>query len=514
MAAAALVATDPRTGEELRQVTASSEQDARDALAAAARAVASPALADPVRRAAFLRGAAAGLRAEREALAELFLAESGLPEGRSVGELERTAFQLEAFAQVVERGDHLDVIIDRADPDAPVAPRPDLRRMLLPIGPVVVFGASNFPFAFGVAGGDTASALAAGCPVVVKGHPSQPGLNAAVAEVLLRAVREAGLPEGTFAAVQGAQASLGEALVDAPEAAAVAFTGSLGGGRALFDRAAARPRPIPVYAEMGSINPLVITPGAVAARGAALAELLAGSVAGAAGQLCTKPGVVLVPAGVEGDALVSDLAARLAAVPAPVLLNARLLDGLRAGLEALAARPGVRLLTPEDLADGPGSRHVAAAYAVDATAFVADPELREERFGPAVVLVRYEGQGELLGAVDVLEGQLTATVHAEADAEAALLAELVPRLAARAGRVLFGGVPTGVAVSWAMQHGGPYPATTAPGTTSVGMTASARFLRPVCFQDAPAAVLPAALRDENPLGLWRRVDGELTQAAL
>jgi NADP-dependent aldehyde dehydrogenase len=299
---ATLTAVDPRSGEELGRYPETSPAQVEVVVAAAAAAARDPRLADPERRAAALEGAAAALRDAGDELRARFEAESGLPPVRAAGELERTCVQLELFAGVIRRGDHLEAIIDPADPDAAPVPRPDLRRMLVPIGPVAVFGASNFPFAFGVAGGDTAAALAAGCPVVAKGHPSQPGVNDLVAGCVARAVAAAGLPDGTFASVQGAAPELGLALVDAEGVCAVAFTGSTAGGRALFDRAARRPRPIPVYAEMGSTNPAVVTRAALAARADAIGAALVTAITGAAGQLCTKPGVVLVPAGAEGDA--------------------------------------------------------------------------------------------------------------------------------------------------------------------------------------------------------------------
>jgi NADP-dependent aldehyde dehydrogenase len=385
--------------------------------------------------------------------------------------------------------------------------------MLVPLGPVAVFGASNFPLAFSTAGGDTASALAAGCPVIVKGHPSHPGTSEIVARELRTAVAEAGLPEGTFALLQSAGPEVGERLVDDPAVAAVGFTGSLAGGRALFDRAAARPVPIPVYAEMGSVNPIVITGAALAARAPAIAEGLTASVSNFGGQLCTKPGVVFVPDGTAGDAFAADVASRLADVEPAVLLNQRVRDALVASVDDLAARPEVEVLAPAAGEPGaPGFRHQPAAFTTSAGAVAAAPELLDERFGPVVLLLRYGSDEELAAALGHVEGQLTASVHAEAGDEERVRA-LLDLLAERAGRLVFDGFPTGVAVTHGMTHGGPFPATTAPGTTSVGMTAIARFLRPVAYQNAPAALLPPELQDDNPLGIWRRVDGELTRDA-
>ncbi|MDO8210235.1 aldehyde dehydrogenase (NADP(+)) [Conexibacter sp. CPCC 206217] len=507
-------ATDPRSGERLDAHPATPPSAIPELTAAAAAACSDARLHDTDRRAAALRGAAARLRADGERLRDRFQRESGLPAARAAGELERTCVQLEALADVVADGAHLEPIIDRADPDAAPAPRPDLRRMLVPVGPVAVFGASNFPFAFGVAGGDTAAALAVGCPVVAKGHPAQPGLNRAVADHVAAAIEEAQLPAAAFALVQGDTPEIGAALVRAQEIAAVAFTGSTKGGRALFDLAAARERPIPVFAEMGSVNPAVVTAGALRRRGAEIAQTFVASITGAAGQLCTKPGVVLVPEGEEGDRWCADVAERLAAAQPLVMLTARMRDALVDQLADLAARDDVRPLTPSSARQEPGFRIDAATYETSATALATAPALREECFGPFALLARYASQDELLTAVRAFDGQLATALHADVAAEPELAQQLSAALERRCGRVVFDGWPTGVAVTWAMQHGGPYPATTAPGETSVGMTATRRFQRPVCWQDAPQELLPQALRDANPRGTWRRVDGQLTNASI
>ncbi|MBB4664271.1 aldehyde dehydrogenase family protein [Conexibacter arvalis] len=507
-------ATDPSSGRTLEPHRETAIAELPAIAGEAAAAFADERMRDADRRVAALRGAAARLRADGESLRALFQRESGLPAGRAEGELERTCFQLEALVDVVAAGAHLEPIVDRADPAARPAPRPDLRRMLVPIGPVAVFGASNFPLAFGVAGGDTAAALAAGCPVVVKGHPAQPGINAAVAGHVAAAVAEAGLPAGAFAHVQGASAELGAALVRAEPIAAVAFTGSTAGGRALFDVAAGRERPIPVFAEMGSVNPAVVTVGALRARGGAIADAFVAAITGAAGQLCTKPGVVLVPAGEEGDRWCADVAARLAAAEPLVMLTERMRDALAAQLAELSARDDVDPLTPPAAPSGPGFRVSAAAFQTSASALASAKELREERFGPFALLARYGSDEQLETAVAAFDGQLATALHIDVASEPERARRLTELLAARCGRVVYDGFPTGVAVTWAMQHGGPYPSTTAAGETSVGMTATRRFMRPVCWQGAPAELLPAALRDENPRGLWRRVDGRLTDAAI
>jgi NADP-dependent aldehyde dehydrogenase len=497
---------DPRTGEPGPSYEEASPAGVRAAVEAAAAVHRSGALRDRSARAALLRGAAARLRTAGDEIVAVCEAETGLPElPRLRSELERTCGQLEAFAGIVDTGDDAEAIIDHPDPDAKPIPRPDVRRMRIPLGPVAVFGASNFPLAFSTAGGDTASALAAGCPVVVKGHPSHPGTGELVARELRAAVADAGLPGGTFAHLPAAGVEVGEALVDAPEIAAVGFTGSFAGGKAIHDRAARRPVPIPVYAEMGSVNPIVVTEAALQARAPKIAEGLTASVASFGGQLCTKPGVVFVPAGPEGDAFAADLAARLDAAAPQVLLNERLRDALRSAVGRLESRPEVRPLGSAPEPDGPGFQHQPAAYEAPAAAVAEGrAELLEEHFGPVVLLLRHGSREELLAALERIEGQLTGSLHAEPGED---VAELVEALGTRAGRVVFNGFPTGVAVTFGMHHGGPYPATTSPLHTSVGMTAVQRFTRPIAYQDAPAEVLPPELREDNPLGIRRRVDG-------
>jgi NADP-dependent aldehyde dehydrogenase len=494
---------DPRTGKPGPTYEEATPDGVRAAVEAAAAVHRSGALRDRAKRAALLRGAAARLRAAGDEIVTVCEAETGLPVvPRLRSELERTCGQLEAFAAVVDAGDDCEAIIDHADPDAKPIPKPDVRRMLLPLGPVAVFGASNFPLAFSTAGGDTASALAAGCPVVVKGHPSHPGTGELVARELRAAVAEAGLPAGTFAHLTAAGVEVGEALVDAPEIAAVGFTGSFAGGKAIFDRAARRPVPIPVYAEMGSVNPIVVTEAALRERGDAIASGLTASVASFGGQLCTKPGVVFVPEGEAGDAFVADLAARLDAADPQVLLNERLRDALREAVGRLAQEARPLGAAPEP--DGPGFRYQPAAY--EAPASAAGGALLEEHFGPVVLLLRHGSRQELVAALEQIDGQLTGSLHAEPGED---VAEVVAALEERAGRVIFNGFPTGVAVTFGMHHGGPFPAATSPLHTSVGMTAARRFTRPVAFQDAPEDVLPPELREDNPLGIRRRVDGEV-----
>ena len=493
---------DPRTGEQGPAYLEATPEDVRAVAAAAARMHRSGALRDRGRRAALLRGSASRLRTAGDEIVAVCEAETGLPEARLRSELERTAGQLEAFAGIVDVGDDAEVIIDHPDPDAKPIPKPDVRRMRVPLGPVAVFGASNFPLAFSTAGGDTASALAAGCPVIVKGHPSHPGTGERVTRELLAAAIEAGLPGAVFVNLPAAGVEIGEALVDAPEIAAVGFTGSFSGGTAISERAARREVPIPVYAEMGSVNPIVLTPGALRARADKIAQGLTASVATFGGQLCTKPGVVFVPTGPDGDAFAAGLAARLDAADPSVLLNERLHDALRDAVGLLATRPEVRALGKAAPAAGPGFRHQPAAY--EAPAAATSEALLAEHFGPVVLLLRYGSDDELLAALERVEGQLTGSVHAEPDEDVSAVAAA---LGARAGRVIFNGFPTGVAVTFGMHHGGPFPATTSPLHTSVGMTAVHRFTRPLAFQDAPEAALPPELREDNPLGIRRRIDG-------
>lgn len=469
----------------------------QDVCARAAVAAPTWAALTPVQRAAALDAAAAALDAAADELVSLAMGETHLPEGRLRGELTRTTFQLRLFGEVLRDGAFLDVTIDHADPDWPMgAPRPDLRRMNLPLGPVAVFAASNFPFAFSVAGGDTASALAAGCPVVVKAHPGHEGLSARTGELVSAALTEAGAPAGTFAVVYGLQAGL--SLIEAPEITAGAFTGSLAAGRALFDRAASRPVPIPFYAEMGSVNPTFVTPRAAAERAQEIAAGYAASVTGSSGQLCTKPGLLFAP---SGSGLRELVAAAL--TPAPVLLlNERITAGYRRGLDELSDAPGVETVAR---AAGPVD---SAVLAVPLSAARADPaRYLHEVFGPASLVVEYDDAAELDGVAALLDGQLTATVFGQEDE--AFAVGLLAQLGDIAGRVLWNQWPTGLSVTWAQTHGGPYPATTASGTTSVGTAAIRRFLRPVTYQNVPPRLLPTALREGNPLRLPRRVDGHL-----
>ena len=471
-----------------------------DLTAAATDAARTAAGATDAERAAWLHAAADALDANAAELVEIADAETSLGVPRLTGEVARTTGQLRLFARVINEGSYLEAIIDHADPSS-TPPKPDLRRILRPIGPVAVFSASNFPFAFSVAGGDTASALAVGCSVVVKAHSGHLRLSERTAGIVAEALRGAGAPEGLFALVSGRE--VGTALVQDPAIKAVGFTGSIPGGRALFDLATSRPDPIPFYGELGSLNPVVITAAALKARSAELAAGLAGSFTLGAGQFCTKPGLVFIPAGTSFAAEVADASKDK---PAAGMLTSRIAEAYPDGLRSFAAVEGVQVVGGSVDQDAAANGAAPVVFATTAAKVLERPgQLLEECFGPTTILIEYKDQQELSAVLAEVPGSLTATVHAEPEED---IAALVEQLAGLAGRVLFDGWPTGVAVNWAQQHGGPYPATTSL-FTSVGATAVRRFQRPVAYQDAPESVLHPALRDDNPLGIPRRVDGEL-----
>jgi NADP-dependent aldehyde dehydrogenase len=444
-------------------------------------------------RAAFLDSIATRLEALGAVLTDRVVAETGLPPGRVTGETARTVGQLRLFATIVRDGGWHGVRVDTPLPDRSPLPRPDLRQRSVPVGPVAVFGASNFPLAFSVAGGDTASALAAGCPVVVKGHPAHPGTSELVGRAIRAAVVEHGLPEGTFSLLHGTTHELGTALVGDPRIQAVGFTGSRGGGLALVAAAQRRPEPIPVYAEMSSVNPVFLLPGALATRGPETAAAYVTSVTGSAGQLCTQPGLVFALDGPDTDAFVTAAGEAIAGTTATPMLTPGIAGALDRGAEAMATTDGVATagqgVTEESLAF-PG---LPRLFVTDGDTFLGSPGLAGEVFGPTSLVVRLRDLDQLREIVAGLEGQLTATVHlTETDHE--LAAELIDELELKAGRVVVNGWPTGVEVGYAMVHGGPFPATSAPASTSVGARAMERFLRPVVYQDVPEALLPPELR--------------------
>ena len=457
-------------------------EQVEQAAAAAAAAAESFGGMRPAERAGLLRDAASALDDSADTLVPLAIEESHLPEGRLRGELKRTTFQLRLFAEVLEDGGYAEAIIDHADPDWGMGPRPDLRRMLIPLGPAVVFSASNFPFAFSVAGGDTASALAAGCPVVVKGHSGHPKLSERTAAVLTEV-----LPAGVLGLVSGVEA--GKALVTDPRIKVGAFTGSESAGRALFDLACGRPDPIPFYGELGSLNPVFVTEAAASARKDEIASGFVQSYTLGVGQFCTKPGLLFVP---EGSGLPEAIERAASEAGAAPLLNDRIADGFREVRDKLAATSGV---SQPVAGQGSGLQESPSLFVTSYQEFRSQADtLLTECFGPASVVVTYADAAELVDAARAFEGNLTATVHGEPE-DYDSVRPLLAVLRDRAGRLLWNGWPTGVSVTYAMQHGGPWPATTASIHTSVGTTAIRRFLRPVSYQDMPAELLPEVLRD-------------------
>lgn len=448
-------------------------------------------------RASWLRAIADALEDQADALIPVAQRETHLPEGRLRGELTRTAFQLRLLAADVAAGEHLDATIDHADPDWGMGPRPDLRRVNAPLGVVAVFGASNFPFAFSVIGGDSAAALAAGCAVVHKIHEGHPELGELTGRLVTEALRTAGAPDGLFSTVTGRPA--GGALVDHPLVKAVGFTGSTAAGRALFDRAMSRPEPIPFFGELGSVNPVFVTERAWTARSEQILTGFAGSFTLGMGQFCTKPGLLFVPRFDAAEA--AEVLGEATAEPAP-LLTPSIAEGFQRALDQARSGDGVDELLR---GDGDGTTPSPTLLTTTTDAVRADPDLlRREIFGPASIVVQYDREDELPEIAELLEGQLTASVHLEGDDD---VTRLLAVLADRAGRTICNGWPTGVTVSYAQHHGGPYPATTAPSSTSVGTAAIGRFLRPVAYQDFPDEALPPALREANPWGVRRRVDG-------
>lgn len=501
-------ATDPATGTLI---------EARFPEATPAQVATACALADaafdhyvqvpPEETALFLETIAEEILAIGDELIVQAMRETALPRPRLEGERGRTVGQLRLFAALVRRGEWLDARIDPALPDRTPMPRVELRARKLGVGPVAVFGASNFPLAFSVAGGDTVAALAAGCPVVFKGHPAHPATGELVARAIARAVARCGLPEGVFSYLPGTSHALGGALVANPHIKAVGFTGSRTGGVALMKIAAARPEPIPVYAEMSAVNPVVLMPAKLAAEAEALGKAFIASLTMGAGQFCTNPGLLLALDGPDTDRFVAAATAALAENPALTMLTPGIHAAYCRGVDRLAAHASVRLVARGLVGDGP-NRAQAALFETDAASFLADAELGDEVFGSTSLLVRCADLAELKKMISALEGQLTATLHL-APADEAAAADLMPLLIRKVGRILANGWPTGVEVSSAMVHGGPFPATSDGRSTSVGTMAIERFLRPVCFQDLPDTLVPAALRTGNPLGLPRRIDGLL-----
>ncbi|HEY0315347.1 MAG TPA: aldehyde dehydrogenase (NADP(+)) [Sphingomonas sp.] len=499
-------AIDPSTGAILEPGFASAgSRDVEQACALAEAASDRFAMVSPEERAGFLEAIADAIAGIGDALIVRAMQETGLPRARLEGERGRTIGQLRLFAQVLRQGDWLDATIDPALPDRQPLPRPDIRRMNVALGPVAVFGASNFPLAFSVAGGDTASALAAGCPVVVKGHPAHPGTGELVARAVQQAVKACGLPEGVFSYLPGPSIELGGALVADPRIKAVGFTGSRGGGLALVKTAAERAEPIPVYAEMSSINPVILLPGALDASAEQLGSAFVQSLTMGAGQFCTNPGVLIGIAGEALDRFAAAAAEALSASQPATMLTPGIHASFERGVDALERHSTVEVVARGCVGDGINQAR-GALFRAEAEGFLADTTLAHEVFGSSAILIRCRDLDEVQRVIASLEGQLTITVMM-AEADQPHVAGMLPLLSRKAGRILANGWPTGVEVGHAMVHGGPYPATSDGRTTSVGSLAIARFLRPVCFQQLPDAVLPAALKSANPWGLQRRVDG-------
>lgn len=500
-------ATGQRMATDFHEATAAEIDSACTAAADAFPAIRAK---TPAQKAALLRAIADQIMALGEALVTRATEETGLPKGRIEMERGRTCNQLRLFADVVEEGSWVDARIDRAQPDRQPLPKPDIRRMLVPIGPVVVFGASNFPLAFSVGGGDSASALAAGCPVVCKGHPAHPGTSELVARAAQAAVQQCAFPPATFSLIQGAKVDAAIALVTHPAIQAVGFTGSLQAGRALFDYAARRPQPIPVYAEMGSTNPVFVLPGALVQRADEIAKGLVGSVTLGVGQFCTKPGLVFMPESAEANKLMETAAAALAAVAPGVMLHSGIRDHFQSNAKRLGETPGVNTRVAALPSTVPGCAQSAMFFQTTAENFLARPELGIEVFGPSTLAITASSREQILQAARGLQGHLTATLHGTPE-DLREWKDLIDILQTKVGRIIFNGWPTGVEVTHAMVHGGPYPATTDPRATSVGTAAIHRWARPVCFQGFPSEALPEELRDNNPRGIWRLVEGKLSR---
>jgi len=503
---------NPATNQALEPTyTLLTEEQLKTATVAAAEAFASFSTLDPGTHAGFLEAVADNIEAIGEELIIRAGQETGLPSARLQGERARTTGQLRLFAAVVRQGDFRGVRIDPALPERTPLPRADIRQRQIPLGPVAVFGASNFPLAFSTAGGDTASALAAGCPVVFKAHNAHPGTSELVGQAITKAVKDNGLHPGVFSLVYGPGASIGQALVADPAIKAVGFTGSQSAGVALMRTAAARPEPIPVYAEMSSLNPVFVFEGALKGDVDALARQYVTSVTGSSGQLCTSPGLLFAPEGEDGDKLAAAVGRAVSACAGQTMLTAGIAESWNTGTKALGSAGGVQLIgqgTPGPTENAPAP----TIFGTGVTEFTSNHVLHEEIFGAASLVIRYASVEDLLQAATRIEGQLTASLQlTEEDYPTA--ARLLPVLEQKVGRIIVNGWPTGVEVGHAMVHGGPFPATSDSRTTSVGTLAINRFLRPVSYQNLPQELLPEALQDANPWHLNRRIDGEVVPAA-
>src|SRR5688572_12237376 len=498
---------NPATGQKLEPGFYEATQDEiNKAIDKAALAFQKYRLVSGKDKATFLETIADEIVALGDALIKRCMEESGLPEARLIGERGRTVGQLKLFASLLREGSWVDAKIDTADPDRKPLPKPDVRSMQRALGPVGVFGASNFPLAFSVAGGDTVSALAAGCPVVFKAHPAHPGVCELVGLAIQRAVKNSGMPLGTFSMVNGRSVRVGMALVKHPSITAVGFTGSYRGGKALFDEANKRPVPIPVYAEMGSTNPVFILPDALKERKEKIAQDLAAAVTLGVGQFCTNPGLVFVPNSEDSSKFKEALASGIKGVNAGVMLTSGIQGSFKKGIEKLSTAKGVEVLA-QGPSEGSGSRGAAHLLHASIESFLKDHTLEEEVFGPSTLAITADTKAEILQAAKNLGGHITATLHAT-DKDLVEYGELISILEQKVGRVIINGYPTGVEVCHSMVHGGPFPATTDSRTTSVGTGAITRFTRPVAYQNFPTSLLPVELQDGNPLNIFRLVNGE------
>jgi alpha-ketoglutaric semialdehyde dehydrogenase len=509
-------AWNPATGQKIEPTFyAATTKEADNAVRLAASAFPAYSSISHNARASFLRRIATRIEAITDELVERAHLETALPKPRLISETGRTCGQLRLFANVVEENSWVGARIDRADPNRKPLAKPDVRSMLHPIGPVVVFGASNFPLAFSVAGGDTASALAAGNPVIFKAHAAHPGTSELVARAIIESIREENLPEGVFSLLFDSGNAVGAQLAQHPLVRAGGFTGSTAGGRALMNLAAARPEPIPFYAEMGSSNPVFLLPGALASRGKEIAGQLHGSFTLGSGQFCTKPGLVFVPQSDEASAFVSEIRDKSAQSQRFTLLTGGISSAYRREIDhRKKSNAGIAVLAEgEQPAAEPAFLAGAVVFQTDAKTFAANPDLAAEVFGPSTLLIQCSSREQIIDAARNFGGHLTATIlGTEKDLED--FADLVEILKSKVGRIVFNGYPTGVEVNHAMVHGGPYPASSDSRTTSVGTMAILRFARPVCYQDFPDAALPDALKSANPHGIWRMIDGELTRQPL
>ena len=461
------------------------------------------------KRALFLETIADEILALGDDLINRCMNETALPEARLTGERMRTVGQLKLFASVVREGSWIDARIDTAIPDRQPLPKPDIRQMSISLGPIGIFGASNFPLAFSVAGGDTASALAAGCPVIVKAHPLHPGTSELVGRAIISAIKKLGLPEGVFSLVQGESVDVGMTIVKHPGIKAIGFTGSFRGGKAIFDAANQRDVPIPVFAEMGSVNPVFILPGALKERKENIAKGLAGSFTLGVGQFCTNPGVVITPDSEDVSDFQNVLIESVNGLASGTMLSEQIKNNYKLGIQRLEKSPDVKLMVTSSQTET-GNAVQSKVFTTDVESFIKNKELSEEIFGPSTLNVSAKNKEDILKIAENLEGHLTATIQGTEE-DLKEYSDLIQILENKVGRIIFNGFPTGVEVCHSMVHGGPFPATTASSSTSVGTLAIKRFIRPVCYQDFPQNSLPDALKNENPLNIWRMVNGEMTK---